>query len=165
MTPILKLPQARLYFRAAQWGVDETVKQHAHGTAYRFFMIGVLSSLRAIQHALLFHDRTLSPDHRGAIDEWKQTTPKDTPELAFIMDVRNQILKGGAFESYATSSESGIGEGDNYTVTERQYEVDYFVNGQRRDLLADLRKALDWCDTELTSIEAKLPQLYETDDG
>jgi hypothetical protein len=49
-------------------------------------------------------------------------------------------------------------------VTATEYELSYIVNGERRDLLADLRKASDWCDKELASIEARLPQQYETDD-
>jgi hypothetical protein len=165
MRAIPKLPQARLYLKAAQWGIDEMVKQQAYGSGYRFFLVGILASLRAVQHALYNHDRELSPEHRAAIDQWwKRTTPSDKPELAFIVDARNQILKGGAFQSYAISSESGIGEGDNYTVTATEYELSYIVNGEYRDLLADLRKAADWCDKELASIEARLPQQYETDD-
>jgi hypothetical protein len=49
-------------------------------------------------------------------------------------------------------------------VTATEYELSYIVNGEYRDLLADLRKAADWCDKELASIEARLPQQYETDD-
>jgi hypothetical protein len=151
MIPIPKLPQARLYLKAAQWGIDEMVKQRAYGSGYRFFLVGILASLRAVQHALYNHPRELSSEHRAAIDQWwKRTTPRD--KLAFIVEARNQILKGGAFQSYATSSESGIGEGDNYTVTATEYEVTYIVNGERRDLLTDLQKAAAWCDTELAGI-------------
>jgi hypothetical protein len=123
MRAIPKLPQARLCLKAAQWGTDEMVKQQAYGSGYRFFLVGILASLRAVQHALYNHDRELSPEHRAAIDQWwKRTTPSDKPELAFIVDARNQILKGGAFQSYAISSESGIGEGDTYTVMATEYE-------------------------------------------
>jgi len=164
MRAIPKLPQARLYFKAARWGLEEMVKRRLDGYAYRFHMIGILASLRTVQFALFNHDRTLSPLHAQAIDAWRAATPMATPELAFIKDARDEILKGGAFESYATSSESGIGEGSNYTITATDYEVEYVVNGERRDLLTDLRKALVWCDESLKSIESQLPQERWTDD-
>lgn len=160
---ISKLPQARLYYKAARWGFDEMVEKRLNGYAYRLHMIGILASLRTVQFALFNHDRDLSPLHAKAIDAWKAATPMTTPELAFIKDARDQILKGGAFESYATSSESGTGEGSNYTITATEYEVDYMVNGERRDLLADLRSALAWCDKELQKIEDQLPQEYGPD--
>lgn len=161
MREIPKLPQARLYYKAARWGFDKMVEKRHSGYAYRFHMIGILASLRTVQFALFNHDRKISPLHANAIDAWKTATPMTTPELAFIKDARDQILKGGAFESYATSSESGTGEGTNYTITATDYEVDYMVNGERRDLLADLRKALEWSDNALREIEHQLPQEYE----
>jgi hypothetical protein len=37
------------------------------------------------------------------------------------------------------------------------YELAYYLDGERRDLLADLRQAIEWCERELTCIEAKVP--------
>jgi len=161
---IPKLPQARLYYKVARWGFDEMVERRPYGTAYRFSMIGILSSLRTVQFALFNHDRNLSPLHAEAIDAWKAATPMTTPELAFIKDARDHILKGGKFESYATLSESGIGEGTNYTVTATDFEVEYVVNGERRDFLADMRKAMAWCDSALQEIERELPQEFADSD-
>jgi hypothetical protein len=48
-----KLPQARLYLMAANFGIQELLAQRPMGTAYRFHVIGILASLRAVQHALL----------------------------------------------------------------------------------------------------------------
>ena len=67
------------------------------------------------------------------------------------------MLKEGRFEAYAVSSESGTGDGDNYTVLSRDYEMSYYKDGKRYDLLEHLRKAADWCDGELTTLEAQLP--------
>lgn len=161
---IPKLPQARLYLKAAIYGIDAMVNGKLMGTPYRFHIIGVLSSLRAVQHSLLNHDRTISDAHRDAIDAWRKATPLDTPELAFIMSARNQILKGGAFNSYAISSESSTGSGANYTITDEQYELVYYVGEERRDLLAELRNAVAWCERLLESIEKKLPRLYAPDE-
>jgi hypothetical protein len=51
-----------------------------------------------------------------------------------IKNSRDLILKEGSFEAYATHSQSGIGEGENYTVTHEDYELAYYINGERRDL-------------------------------
>ena len=155
----LKLPQSRLYLNAARWGMDEMVARKHLGQPFRFFVIGILASLRAVQHALYNHDRHISPAHRTVIDEW-WNDPKTvaTPEFSFIKTSRDLILKGGSFESYATHSESGTGEGSNYTVTGEDYDLAYYVNGERHDLNEDIRKAIAWCDRELASIEANLPE-------
>ena len=156
---IPKLPQARLYLKAATWGIDEMVRARLMGYPFRFFMIGILASLRAVQHALWNHDRHISPEHRKAVDEWWNAS-RDVPELSFIRSSRDLILKEGAFDAYATHSESDSGEGDNRTITNDDYNLAYYVDGERRDLLAALRGAAAWCDRELASIEAKLPRLY-----
>ena len=84
----------------------------------------------------------------------------DGPEITFIKETRDSILKAGAFESYATRSHGGTGEGSNYKITREDYEVAYYPNGERRDLIADMRRAAAWCDKELAKIEAQLPVLY-----
>ena len=155
---IPKLPQARLYLKSAQWGIDELVKEKFEGYPFRFYMIGILASLRAVQHALRNHDRNISPAHRKVIDEWWNATPIDGPELSFIKLARDLILKEGSFESYATFSQSGTGEGSNYAVTSEDYDLAYWIDGERHDLLPELRSAAAWCDRELASIEAKLPE-------
>jgi hypothetical protein len=106
-----KLPQARMYLQSAQWGFDELLTKQLNGYAYRFYLIGILASLRAVQHALKNHDSTLSDEHRRVIKDWWQATPPpSTPELHFIQTSRNLILKGGSFKSYAIFSESSTGE-------------------------------------------------------
>ena len=154
-----KLPQVRLYLKSAQWGIDELVKGKLLGYPFRFYIIGILASLRAVQHALLNHDRNISTAHEKAIDEWRKSTPIDGPELSFIKSARRSILKGGAFNSYATLSESGTGEGANYAVTSEEYDLAYYIGEERHDLLEELRKAVAWCECELASIEADLPEV------
>ena len=61
--------------------------------------MGILASLRAVQHALLNHDSTLSPEHKKAIEAWKKSTPFDGPEITFIKNSRDLILKGGALQT------------------------------------------------------------------
>ena len=62
-----------------------------------FFVAGILACLRAVQHSLFNHDRTLSPEHKATIDEWKARTPMDGKEISFIKNSRDLILKAGAF--------------------------------------------------------------------
>ena len=121
-------------------------------------MIGILSSLRAVQHALYNHDRRLSETHGKVITSWWEKTGKDSsPELKFIKASRDAILKDGSFKSFATYSESAIGEGSNREVTRVSYELAYYDGERRIDLEAMIRAALDWCDRELSSIETSLP--------
>jgi hypothetical protein len=161
LSKIQKLPQARLYLKSAQWGIDELVKGKLVGYPFRFYMIGILASLRAVQHALRNHDRNISPSHQKVIDEWWNTTPLDSPELSFIKTARDLILKEGSFESYATLSQSSTGKDDNHMVTGEDYDLAYYIGEVRHDLLADLRRATAWCERVLTSIEAKLPEPIE----
>ena len=161
MREIPKLPQARLYLQAALWGLESLVSQRLLGVPYRFHVIGILASLRAVQHALYNHDRHISPEHNKAVSEWwTATNPAAAKELRFIKYARDSILKEGAFQSYAILSESGTGEGGNRTVTREDYEMAYYVDGVRHDLVADIRAAAAWCERELTAIESKLPPLH-----
>jgi hypothetical protein len=155
---VWKLPQARLYLDAARWGIDELVNRKHLGVPFRFFAIGILASLRAVQHALLNHDRHISEAHRKAIDQWWNPKTKAAPELKFIETSRNLILKKGAFDAEATHSESGTGEGENRIALYEEYELACNINGERLDLHEEIRKAIAWCDRELASIEAKLPE-------
>ena len=45
-----KLPQARMYLKSAQWGFDELLAKKLSDYAFRFYLIGILASLRAVQH-------------------------------------------------------------------------------------------------------------------
>jgi hypothetical protein len=158
----LKLPQARLYLQSARWGIDEMVNGKLIGYPFRLYMIGILAALRAVQHALYKQDRNISAEHKKAIDEWwNSPTTKTAPELLFIKTARDLILKEGAFDSYATRTESGTGEGTNYTVTREDYDLAYYEGDVRHDLLPKLQGAAAWCDRELASIEAKLPDPSE----
>ena len=153
-----KLPQARMYLQSAQWGFDEVLKKRHEGRAFCFYLIGILASLRTVQHALMNHDSRLSNEHKRVIEDWRQATPPSTAELEFIRRSRNLILKGGNFESYAILTESSTGEEPNLEITGTSYELAYYDEAdKRRDLEKEIRRAIDWCDRELTAIEAKLP--------
>ena len=153
-----KLPQARLYLKSAQWGIGQLVDGKLIGYPFRFYLIGILASLRAVQHALFNHDATISPAHERVIGEWwNDPLVKNSSELLFIKTARDLILKEGAFSAWATASESGTGEGTNYTVTGEDYDLGYWIDGVRHDLHADLRNAVAWCERELANIKSKLP--------
>jgi len=162
MNEVPKLPQARMYLQAAQWGFDELLTKQLSEHAFRFYLIGILASLRAVQHALMNHDSTLSDEHKRVVKDWLQATPLSTPELDFIRKSRDLILKRGRFESYAIVTESSTGEEPNIEITGTSYELAYYDEaGERHDLEKEIRRAVDWCDRELTAIEAKLPPAYD----
>jgi hypothetical protein len=160
-----KLPQARFYLKSAQWGFDDLLSKKLTGSAYGFYLIGIHASLRAIQHALKNHDSTLSGEHKRAIEEWWQkNTLASTCELRFIQTSRNLILKEGRFTSFSILTESGTGEGANLTITSTDYELVYYDDaGERHDLAEKIREALRWCDRELAALEAKLPQVPDSE--
>lgn len=154
-----KLPQARMYWRSAKWGLESLLREKLSGTGYQFYMIGILAALRAVQHSLDAHDRNLSPKHERIISAWWKKTADDTKfdDLRFIKNARNLVLKAGSFESYSTYSESGIGEGANYKVTRSEYELAYYDDdGNRHDLEVAIQSAISWCDRELSEIELQL---------
>ena len=158
MNELPKLPQARMYLQSAQWGFDELLKKQLIGYAYCFHLIGILASLRAVQHALMNHDSTLSDEHNRVVNKWLLATPLSTPELHFIRTSRDLILKRGSFKSYAIHTESSTGEEPNLEITNVSYELArYDEAGERHDLEKEIRRAIDWCDRELTAIEAELP--------
>ena len=155
----MKLHQARFYLKSARWGVDRLVDGKFLGEPFWFHIIGVLASLRAVQHALRNHDAKISPEHHRVIDEWwNDLHVKASADLAFIKTARDLILKGGLFEAYATLTEFSIGEGTNYTVTGEDYDLTYRIGGERRSLHAAMESAIAWCECELAKIEAKLPE-------
>ena len=126
---------------------------------FLFFNIGILASLRAVTHALLNHDSGLSDRHKAVIEAWQKQTPKDGPEISFITNSRNLILKRGAFRAYGTFTESSTGEGSNRQITGDGYATAYYVDGQRRDLIEDMRTAVAWCERELDGIDAQLTDI------
>jgi hypothetical protein len=155
----LKLPQARFYLKSARWGLDHLIGGRLIGDAFRFHIIGILASLRAVQHALRNHDAKISQEHQRVIDEWwNDQRVKKSADLAFIKTARDLILKGGLFEAYTTMTKSSIGEGTNYTVTSKDYDLGYWINEERYPLGPAIQDAIAWCEQELTSIEAKLPE-------
>jgi hypothetical protein len=146
-----------MYLRAAQWGFDELLAKQLSDTAFVFYLIGILASLRAVQHALMNHDSTLSDKHKRVVNEWCQATPLSTPGLHFIRTSRDLILKRGSFKGYAINTESSTGEEPNVEITGTGYELAYYDEaGERHDLEKEIRRAVDWCDQKLTAIEAKL---------
>jgi hypothetical protein len=156
-----KLPQARRYLRAARFGLHTLLEQKIAGTGYIFHVIGLLTTLRAVPHVLMGHDSKLSPEHKAVITAWRTRTKnvKEHPAFHFIISARNEILKGGSFPSYASSSESSMEPGVVH------YEIAHYLDGERRDLEIDVRAALDWMERELTQIEADLPSRYEEDEA
>jgi hypothetical protein len=154
-----KLPQSRYYLQAAIYGIEALVAQRPMDEGFLFFTVGVLASLRAVQHSLLNHDGKLSDQHAIAIREWKKATPMDGPEITFIKHSRDLILKEGAFQAVAARSIGGTGEAEQFRATRDRYEVAHYVGGKRRDLINDMRAAAAWCDRELTVIEAKVPTI------
>jgi hypothetical protein len=166
MTPheVPKLPQARMYLRAAQWGFDELLAKQLSDTAFVFYLVGILASLRTVQHALKTADSTLSDEHKRVIEEWWRATPPSTPELHFIQTSRNLILKAGAFPGFAIYTESSTGDDSNPQITGTSYELAYYDEaGGRQDLEDAIGGAIRWCDRELTAIEAKLLPIYDHD--
>src|SRR4051812_3991012 len=97
-----RLPQSRMFLRSAQLGFDEPLAKQLSGTAFVFYLVGILASLRAVQHALECADSMLSDEHKRVIGEWwKATPPRSAPELHFIQTSRNLLLKRGAFPAFA----------------------------------------------------------------
>ena len=90
---VRKLPQARHYLRAARWGIDEIVQRKPMDAGFMFHIVGILASLRAVQHALINADSKLSPTHKAVIAEWLRDTPLSGPEISFIKSSRDMLLK------------------------------------------------------------------------
>ena len=151
-----------MYLQSAKWGFDELLTKQLSGDAFCFYLLGILASLRAVQHALMNSDCTLSDEHKRAVKDWCQATPLTTPELHFIRTSRDLLLKRGSFEGYAIVTESSTGEEPNREITGTSYELAYYDEArERHDLKEEIRRAVDWCDRELTAIEAKLPPTYD----
>ena len=148
-----------MYLKSAKWGFDNLLEQKLSGYAFRFYMVGILASLRAVQHALEAYDKTLSPKHEAAISKWWAITRdwKSIPELKFIKTSRDEILKQGIFDSFATRHEHSSGGAPPVV----EYSLSYYVDGKRRDLARDISAAIKWCERELSEIEADLPPRYE----
>jgi hypothetical protein len=152
--PIPKLPEARLRLEIAQWGFGQLINGKLMGDAFRFHIVGILASLRAVQHHLKNSDAKISNMHRSVIDQWwNDPATKNAPELKFIQTSRNLMLKGGDFNSDAWLTTMGP---DESGVTREFYTVRFHLDGTRYDQ-DDIKKALAWCEHEMTSIEAKLP--------
>jgi hypothetical protein len=147
-----------MYLKAAAWGFDQMIKCHLSGYAFRFHLIGILASLRAVQHALDAHDRNLSDDHKVVVREWWDAHKelRAFPALEFIKQSRDLILKRGKFQAFATLSESGTVQVD----ASRYYDLAYYDDGgERRDLAGSIIDAIEWCDAELFKMECRLPEV------
>jgi hypothetical protein len=137
-----------MYLKAAQWGFDELLAKRHLEDAFVFHLVGILASLRAVQHALKGYDRTLSEEHKRVIDEWWKATSLTVPELHFIRTSRNLLLKAGSLDAYAILSESSIGEEPHLEVTRASYELAYYDENNARQ---DLEKAGSGSHTRLRS--------------
>ncbi len=156
-----KLPQSRYYLRAANYGIETLIKQHPMDEGFLFITAGILASLRAVQPSLLNHDSMLSEQHRSVIAQWQKSTPMDGPEISFIKNSRDLILKRGAFRAWAGLRETLAGDEPGSQVIRRTYETWYYIGDgeDRRDLIADMRAAAEWCDKQLSAIEARVPAI------
>jgi hypothetical protein len=157
MNQLEKLPQARRYLRAARWGLNTMLEQKVLGAGYIFYVTGLLATLRAVPHILGHHDNKLSPQHEAVIDAWWTRTKnlKEHPDFLLIIRARNQNLKDGSFDSWASSWEGTSEPGVVH------YEASHYIDGVRRDLEIDVRAALDWMERQLTEIEADLPPRFD----
>jgi len=97
---------------------------------FLFLVIGILASLRAVQHMLVNHDRKLSPQHKAAIDEWKKLTPMNV----FIEKSRNMILKEGSFPGGAGFRLAEFDPDGAMRRVPRRWEAYYYDHGKPRDL-------------------------------
>jgi hypothetical protein len=113
--------------------------------------------LRAVPHILGHHDNKLSPQHEAVIDAWWTRTKnlKEHPDFLLIIRARNQNLKDGSFDSWASSWEGTSEPGVVH------YEASHYIDGVRRDLEIDVRAALEWMERQLTEIEADLPPRFD----
>jgi hypothetical protein len=152
-----KLPQSTYYLRAAKRGIQMLEEQKPMDEALLLLTVGILASLRAVQHSLLNHDSKLSPAHKLAINEWKKRTPMDGREISFIKSSRDLILKEGAFPGGAGFKLAEEGEDGIFRRIPKRWEAYYFVDSKPRDLVADMRAAVDWCEEQLSTIEPHVP--------
>jgi hypothetical protein len=95
-------------------GPEKSLDQKIQGSGYIFHVTALFAALRAVPHVLMKHDSKLSAKHQATIAAWWSRTEnlKEHPEFQLIIRARNQILKDGSFESWASSwegtSEPGI---------------------------------------------------------
>ena len=126
---------------------------------YLFLVIGILASLRAVQHSLLSHDSKFSKEHKAAIVDWKKRTPLDGKEISFIKSSRDRILHEGMFPGGAGFRLAEFVPDGAMRRVPRRWEAFHFVDGKPRDLIADTRAAADWCEAQLSSIEPHVPAI------
>jgi hypothetical protein len=161
-----KLPQARRYLMAANWGLETLVDQRLSGIPCFFHMIGILSALRSVQHMLLSHDRLLSTEHDRVISAWAKET-KDTASiepLHFIKASRDLILKEGKFAFQTIHGEIEVELDGKRESVSHIFAMSYQPDGRKsrpHDLESDIRLAISWCEGQLEKIEAQLPPLGE----
>jgi hypothetical protein len=150
-----KLPQSAYHLRAARAGIQMLEELKPMDDRLMFLVTGVLSCLRAVQHALFGPDRELSPQHRAAIDDWKKRTPMDGKEISFIKSSRDKILK----EAFEWGAGFRLADAVTMERVPRRWEVFHFADGKPRDLIADMRSAADWCEAQLATIEPHVPAI------
>jgi hypothetical protein len=157
--PKEKLPRARSYLHAARWGFWQMVKERHVGAPVIFHLAAIAAVARAVPDVLIRADCQLSDAHKAVIGEWRaRTKPATTPVIHFLKTIRDLALHEGKLNSYAIWSELRHGEGHNEIIISSDYDVArYDEQGDRHDVLAELRWAFDWLETELRRIEAQLP--------
>jgi hypothetical protein len=154
-----KLPQSTNYLRAARAGIQVLEEQKPMDDRLLVFVVGILASLRAVQHSLFNHDRTLSPRHKATIDDWKKRTPMDGKEISFIKNSRDLVLKAGAFPGGAGFRMAEFDADGTMRPVPKRWEAYYLADGKHRDLIADMRAAADWCEEQLSTIELHVPAI------
>jgi hypothetical protein len=152
-----KLPSARSYLRAAKWGFHKMVEKQHMGVAFIFHLAAIAAVARAVPEVLITTDRKLSDAHRAVIGDWSaRTKPATTPVIHFLKTIRDLALHEGKLRSYATKADIHRNE----VIIDAGYDVGrYDEQGERHDLLAELRWAFDWLEVQLSEIEAKLPDV------
>ena len=134
-----------MYLKSARWDFDSLLEQRLSGYGYRFYIIGA-------------RPQSFINTQENYRTWWKKTSNRELyPDLGFIKNARDLILKAGSFDSYASYSESATGEGDNLQITGTDYDLAYYdESGERHDLKEAIEFALNWCDRELTQIESQI---------
>jgi hypothetical protein len=87
-----------------------------------------------------------------------------TPTSTTSPASRDLLLKAGAFEAYAGFRQGFSDDAGRFARTPPLYEIGYYVDGKRRDLLDDMRNAADWCEEQLSSIEQKVRHIPRAGD-
>ena len=111
-----------------------------------------------MEHALINAESKLSPTHKAVIAEWRREMPLSGPEISFRKSSRDMLTKR-EHSRLCGHRQGFFDEAQKFVWTEPVYEVGYYIDDTRRDLIADMRSAADWCDRQLAEIEKNVPHI------